>query len=72
MVRRGCERWMNVTSGASISFKRISFAQVDWRRVPGDEGQGGREGKVGITYWVTCAKSEAKAICLVQVKRVGV
>ncbi len=70
MVRRGCERGTKTTSGASIPSKRFSYTQdyLDLRRVPQGKGQETRAERVGSTYWVITAKSEAKAVCLIHVE----
>ena len=47
MVRRGCERGIKVTSGASIEFKRKRISRdpnIDLRRVPRGKAQEGPGG----------------------------
>lgn len=72
MVRRGWERGTKVTSGASVEFKKNKHAlNLELRAVPHGKGQNGKVWRGG-TDWVIGAKSEAKAVCLIQVERICV
>ena len=54
-----------------IKKSKLCF-RSNMRRLRGGERQEAPEGKVGCTYWVIRAESEAEAVCLIQVERIGV